>query len=150
MSDWKLGLRELIGRAGSGPRPTSEPSGEGPKPARIRAYLTEIVAPAFEEVATELQELGRHVEVDVDDRRASIAVWHEGFEEFFYEIRVRPYGAEQYSFPAVPLRDPQGKTYRAEAHIRERSLERDVTNASRDDLIQSFLDEYQRHLEWSR
>ncbi|MDZ7779469.1 MAG: hypothetical protein U5R14_05935 [Gemmatimonadota bacterium] len=48
------------------------------------------------------------------------------------------------------MSDPHGKEYRAEAHVRDRSLEQDVTNATKDDLITSFLREYRRHLEWHK
>ncbi|MEX2473149.1 MAG: hypothetical protein WEA34_13260 [Gemmatimonadota bacterium] len=143
MSDWKADLRSLISGSGEVPRTGSE--GE---PPGIRRYLTRVAAPALEAVAAEFQELGRDVEVDEDERYASITVLHDDAEEFFFEVRVKPYGADGFAFPTVPLRDPQGKTYRAEAHLRDRALERDVTGADQEELIRVFLEEYRRHLEW--
>lgn len=144
MSDWKEDLRALLGRSGGR---GSEAPREG-EPPRIRQYLKRVVAPALEEVASELQELGRHVEVDEDERYAAVTVMYDDREEFFFEVRVKPYGADGFAFPVVPLHDPHGKTYRAEVHVRDRALERDVTGADKDELIRIFLEEYRRHLEW--
>jgi hypothetical protein len=144
MTDWKEDLRALLGRSG---RTQGAGRREG-EPPRVRHYLARVAIPALEEVAAELQEHGRHVEVDEDDRYVAVTVFHDDREEFFFEVRVKPYGTEGFAFPAVPLRDPEGKTYRAEVHVRDRSLERDVTSADKDELIRVFLEEYRRHLEW--
>lgn len=144
MSSWKEELSWLLGRS----HEAEEEGLRHSEPPRIRRYLARVVIPALEEVAAELQEHGRHVEVDEDDRYVAVTVFHDDREEFFFEVRVKPYGTEGFAFPAVPLHDPEGKTYRAEVHLRDRALERDVTGADKDELIRVFLEEYRRHLEW--
>lgn len=144
MSDWKEELGSLLGRADAQERAESR---EG-EPPRIRRYLARVVIPALEEVAAEFQEHGRHVEIDEEDRYVAVTVLNDDAEEFFFEVRVKPFGTEGFAFPAVRLHDPEGKTYRAEVHLRDRALERDVTGADKDELIRVFLEEYRRHLEW--
>lgn len=144
MTDWKAELDELLDIADRrAPPPDHEPIG-------IHDFIAKVVVPAFEELATELQQRGRDVEIDQGDDDAWIRVATDGHEEFYYRVDVKPYGASKYAFPLVPLSDPQGKEYRAEAHVRDRSLEQDVTNATKEDLIESFLREYRRHLEWHK
>ncbi len=143
MSDWKEELRTLL---------TSTEGRERPKPegpSRVRGFISEVAVPAFEELAGELQEYDRDVEVEHGDRSASIRVLKDGKEEFYYEIKVRAYRAKGFAFPIAPLRDPQGQTYRAEIHLRDRPLHQDVTNSTREDLIRYFLHDYGRHLTWT-
>lgn len=143
MSDWKEDLRQLLA-ASEGAR---SPKPEGP--LRVRGFISDVVVPAFEELARELQEHGRDVEVEHGDRSASIRILRDGAEEFYYEVKVKAYRTRGFAFPVAPLRDPEGKTYRAEIHLRDRELHHDVTNATRDDLIRYFLQDYSRHLIWT-
>ncbi|WP_181919706.1 hypothetical protein [Alkalilimnicola ehrlichii] len=49
----------------------------------------------------------------------------------------------------LPLEDAYGHVYRAEALVREGPLHRDVTDFSKERIIQNFLYEYQRHIHWT-
>jgi len=142
VSDWKKELKELLER-------TPEERKVRPEgPTRIRGFISDIVVPAFEEIAEELQEYGRDVEVEYGDRTASIRVVKDGKEEFYYEVRIKAYQKLRFAFPIAPLRDAEGKTYRAEIHLRDRALLHDVTNATKEEMIQYFLRYYARHLTW--
>lgn len=143
MSDWKDDLKTLLATTEGAGRP--KPAG----PSRVRGFISEVVVPAFEEVATELQEYGRDVEVEHGDRTASIRILKDGREEYYYEVKVKAYRTRGFAFPVVPLRDPEGKTYRAEIHLRDRALHQDVTNSTKEDLIRYFLHDYGRHLMWN-
>ena len=143
MSDWRDELKTLLA-ASEGER---RPRPEGPQ--RVRGFISEVVVPAFEELASELQEYDRDIEVEHSDRMASIRVLRDGKEEFYYEVRVKAYRSSGFAFPVAPLRDPEGKTYRAEIHLRDRPLHQDVTNSTKEDLIRYFLHDYSRHLMWS-
>jgi hypothetical protein len=142
MSDWKEDLRRLLATTGGAERP--KPEG----PSRVRGFISEVVVPAFEELATELQDHDRDVEVEHGDRTASIRIVNQGKEEFYYEVKVKAYRTGGFAFPVVPLRDVEGKTYRAEIHLRDRALHHDVTNSTKEDLIRYFLHDYGRHLMW--
>jgi hypothetical protein len=144
MSDWKKELKGLFD--------TPESSGGRARAERrrVKGFIADVVVPAFEEVAAELQEYARDVEVEFGDRMASITVFHEGTEEFHYEVRVKAYRKRDFAFPAIPLFDAEGQSYRAEAGLRSGSLHLDVTNFTPEELIESFLREYRRHFEWER
>ena len=141
MSGWTEKLRNLLREV------DTQEVDQQPR-RRIVNYLSEVVIPAFEEVAGELQDLGRDVEVEHGHRRASIRVVREGNEEFYYEVRVRPYREREFAFPVISLRDGEGKTYRAEAFLRDQPLKKDLTDFTREELIEDFLREYERHLKW--
>jgi len=142
VSDWKNQLKELLGSASGegGPRP--------PGPTRVRGFISGVVVPAFEEIAEELQEYGRDVEVEFADRNASIRVVYQGKEEFYYEVKIRAYQKRKFAFPMTPLRDAEGRTYRAEVHLRDGAQHQDVTDVTKEELIQYFLHDYARHLRW--
>jgi|GEM_PF-2474316 len=140
---WKTRLRELMDETG-GERPPLPRH-----PLRVRGFISDTVVPAFEEVAEELQEYGRDVEVEYGDRSASIQVLRDGKEEFFYAVRIKAYQTSRFAFPVLPLRDREGRTYRAEIHVRDRPLHQDVTDSDKDEIIQYFLHDYARHLRWN-
>lgn len=143
-ADWKKELRDFLSHSGTSAARKQE------ERRRIKGFIADVVVPAFEEVAKELQALGRDVEVEFGDRVASIIVVHEGEEEIHYEVRARAYRKRDFAFPAIPLFDAEGQTYRAEAYVGSRELHHDVTDFSREDLIRSFLDQYERQLRWER
>ncbi len=143
--DWKEILKELFEEAES---PAARRRAER---RRVKSFIQEVAVPAFEEVAEVLQDYGREIEVEFGERMASITVRdEEGEEEFYYEVRVRAYRKRDFAFPAIPLFDAEGQTYRAEAVLRSGPLHRDVTNYSKDELIESFLREYRRQFQWDR
>lgn len=141
-SDWRDELRRLLSMA-EGERKVRP---EGPR--RVRGFISEVVVPAFEEIAQELQEWERDVEVEYGDRSASITVRKDGQEEFHYAVRIRSYKRREFSFPVIPLRDAEGETYRAEIHLRDRPLHQDVTDCDKGELIRYFVHDYARHLRW--
>jgi choline/glycine/proline betaine transport protein len=139
---WKRTLEELF-------EAVEAPGRAAPAdPPRVKRFIAEVVVPAFEEVARELQKHGRDVEVKFGDRKAQIQVLHDGEEEFFYAVEANPYRKRDVAFPLVPLRDAEGRTYRAEARLRNRPLHEDVTDLTREEIIESFLREYGRRLRW--
>jgi choline/glycine/proline betaine transport protein len=142
MSSWKETLNEIFSAAERRAQTGDEPR------RRVKHFIARVVVPAFEEVAGELQEYGRDVEVEHGERQASIRVLFEGEEEFFYEVRAKVYRKRDFAFPAIPLHDAEGVTYRAEAHLKDRPLNEDVTDFTKDRIIESFLREYSRHLRW--
>lgn len=144
MSSWKDHLKEIVDAADSSGRKTKE---EG---QRVKGFLGDVVVPAFEAFAQQLQELERDVQMDLGDRKAQLLVLKDGEEEFFFEIRIRAYRKRDFAFPVIPLRDSEGDIYRAEASIRSGSLFHDLTDYSREGLLDVLVTEYGRHLRWER
>ncbi len=141
--DWKTRLRDLMDETGGDHPPLPR------SPMPVRGFISDVVVPAFEAVAEELQEYGRDVEVEFGERSASIRVVRDGKEEFFYAVRVKAYQTKRFAFPVLPLRDREGRTYRAEIHLRDRPLHQDVTDSDREEIIDYFLHDYARHLRWN-
>jgi hypothetical protein len=142
MADWKDELSRLLASS------ERERKARRGSPPLIHEFLSGIVVPAFDDLGEALRTYGRSAEVMRDDRSASILVSKDGKEEFYYEVGVRPYAASAFRFPATPLRDSEGRSYRAEARVRSGPPQQDLTHATRRHLIDSFLRQYERHLTW--
>lgn len=145
MTDWKKDLKELFDDEYHRKRKIQAES-EGK--TRVRRFISEVVEPAFEEIAEELKEYDRDIDVEVEKMTATIRVYLEGHEEFYFSIRSRPYKQKEYSFPVLPLRDDKGEYFRAEVFLKDGPLNHDVTNYSKEQIIAEFLHEYKRHLHW--
>ncbi|MDI6400789.1 hypothetical protein QLX67_02190 [Balneolaceae bacterium ANBcel3] len=145
MSDWKKTLKEILDEDFHKKlRKKAEPEAK----LKVRRFLTDIVEPAFEEVAEELKEYGRDIDIEIDKTSITMRVYFEGNEEFFFSVRSRPYRKKDFSFPVLPLRDDKGESYRAEVYLKDGPLYHDVTNYSKEQIITEFLHEYKRHMQW--
>ncbi len=146
MSDWKKELKELfddelyIKR-----KQQAETEGK----LRVKKFISEIVEPAFEDIAEELKEYERDIDVEIEKMAATIRVYYEGHEEFYFSIRSRPYKKKEFSFPVLPLRDEKGEYYRAEVYLKDGPLYHDVTSYNKEQIIRQFLHEYKRHMHWN-
>ncbi len=146
MSDWKKDLKELFDEDFQNKiRRKVESEGK----LRIKRFVSEVVEPAFEEIAEELKEYDRDIDVEIEKLAANIRVYCEGHEEFYFSIRSRPYKKKEFSWPVLPLRDEKGEYYRAEVYLKDGPLYHDVTNYTKDQIIQEFLHQYKRHMQWN-
>lgn len=146
MAEWKKTLKEIFDKEHLKKKKTKVES-EGKQ--RVRRFMSDVVEPAFEEVANELKEYGRDINVEANKMAVTIRVFYEGHEEFFFSIRSRPYRKKEFSFPVLPLKDEKGDYYRAEVFLKEGPLYHDVTNYTREQIIEEFLHEYKRHMHWN-
>jgi choline/glycine/proline betaine transport protein len=146
MSDWKQQLNNLFSEEYRKNLKKKLVAGGN---FRIKNFLSETVVPAFEEVAEELSNYGKDVDVEVGKKDASVTVSEDGDEEFFYSIRVRVYKERKYVFPVIPLSDEEGQVYRAEVHLKSGPTDHDVTTYTKDQIIENFLYEYRRHIRWN-
>lgn len=145
MEDWKEELREILRKK----ELAEAQQGEG-KDKRMpkKKFIEDVVVPAFEELAEELKEVDRDVDLEYDKDSASLTVYDDDREEFYYEIKVRAYKKRDFVFPVIPIRDDKGQTYRAEVFLRKGPLYRDVTNFSKEEIQEHFTDQYKRQLQW--
>lgn len=144
MTDWKDQLREILQAAET----TEEKRAR--KMRRVKGFLADVVVPAYDEFAQQMQDFGRDVEVDIGERQAQIRVLHDGDEEFYFDVQIRAYRKRDFAFPVIPLQDAEGDVYRAEASIRSGPLHHDLTDYSREGLLEVLVKEYGRHLRWER
>ncbi len=146
MSDWKKEMKELFDDELYIKR---KQKAESEDKLRVKKFISDIVEPAFEEIAEELKEYDRDIDVEIEKMAATIRVYNEGHEEFFFSIRSRPYKKKEFSFPVLPLRDEKGDYYRAEVYLKDGPIYHDVTNYNKEQIIRQFLHEYKRHMQWN-
>ena len=146
MSDWKKELKELFDDE---LYIKKKEQAESKDKLRVKKFISDIVEPAFEDIAEELKEYERDIDVEIEKMAATIRVYHEGHEEFYFSIRSRPYKKKEFSFPVLPLRDEKGDYYRAEVYLKDGPLYHDVTNYNKEQIIREFLHEYKRHMHWN-
>ncbi len=146
MSEWKKTLKEIFDEDFH-KKVKKDVESEGK--LRVKRFISDVVEPAFEEIADELKEYDRDIDVETERMSATIRVFYEGHEEFYFSIRSRPYRKKEFSFPVLPLRDEKGDNYRAEVFLKEGPLYHDVTNYSKEQIINEFLHEYKRHMQWN-
>lgn len=149
MNDWKSTLRQLF--SDEYRERFKEKQEERKGKLRLKQFISGVVEPAFEEIADALGEYGRDVEIQTGKNFAAIRVIYEKKEEFYFAVKIKPYGERKFMFPVMPIRDEAGQTYRAIVHlkeVKEREVEHDVTNYTRAELIDAFLFYYRRHFEW--
>ena len=115
----------------------------------MKRFISDIVEPAFEEIAEELKEYDRDIDMESDRMSCTLRVFYEGKEEFYFSIRSRPYKKKDFSFPVLPLKDEKGDYYRAEVFLKDGPLYHDVTNYNKEQIIGEFLHEYKRHMKWN-
>lgn len=146
MSNWKQNLKEIFDEDLL-KKKKKEVESEGK--FRVKRFISEVVEPAFEEVADELNDYDRDIDVETETMSATIRVFHEGSEEFYFSIRSRPYRHKEFSFPVLPLKDEKGDQYRAEVFLKDGPLYHDVTNYTKEQIIGEFLHQYKRHMQWN-
>lgn len=149
MSDWKQTLEHLF--SDEYRERFKKKQEERKAKLRLKQFINEVVEPAIEEIAEALGAYGRDVEIRTGKNAAVIQVLYEGKEEFYFGVKIKPYGERKFMFPVIPIRDESGQTYRAIIHLKEakeRQVEHDVTNYTRSELIDAFLFYYRRHFEW--
>lgn len=146
MNNWKNILKEIFDEEY---RKKARKRFESEGKLRVKKFLEEVVQPAFEEIASEMSEYDRDVEVEIGRMSVSLRVYFEGNEEFYFAVKSRPYKEKEYSFPVLPLRDEKGDEFRAEVFLLEGPLQHDVTNYSQQEIIEEFLHQYKRHMQWN-
>lgn len=144
-SEWRYELKELLNDVERFKEKKNR--GEEGK-IRIRKYINDVVVPAFEEIAEELQNYNRDVDVETDKAGAALKVFHEGEQEFYYAIKARIYKKRDFAFPLIPLSDDKGQIHRAEVYLKDGPTEMDVSDFTREQIIKNFLYEYRRFLRW--
>jgi hypothetical protein len=150
MSDWKLKLTHLFSDEYRDRFKKKQEERKGK--LRVKQFIADVVEPAFEEVAGTLNEFDRDVEIETSRNSAVLKVTHKGKEEFYFGIKVRPYEERKFMFPVLPIRDEAGQLYRAVIYLKgekERMVEHDVTNYTREDIAETFVYYYRRHFEWN-
>jgi choline/glycine/proline betaine transport protein len=136
----------------------SRPTGEGegwqrrlrgivmmPRRAHVERFIEEVVRPACEAVAEELQKQGFDTRVVAgEDGGVMLEVGHGEHLDFHYGVRPRAY--IQPSFVMRTSDEQESRKYfRAEVYLKEGGQDYDIMGWSRDGVIGDILDQYERH-----
>ncbi len=147
MSDWERDLETFFRARGEEPHPST-----GDLLARrsdeARAFITQTVVPAFEEVNTALAQYGRESLLSTAHQgrlAASIRVRNEGRDEFEYLIGVRV--TPERALPYVEIVTHPGWPRRAsEGALREGAQQYSASDITKEEVIRHCLSAYMTHL----
>jgi len=111
---------------------------------RVEKFYSTIVNPAFEELKSELKKHGREVDVYTERRDfASIIVQFEGEEELDYSIEVMLYPGLAFPRPVIHYTEwASSRRLRVEGLLRAGIQDYDISDITRDEIIEHFLNEY--------
>ena len=117
------------------------------KKSEVESFYSVKVVPAFEELRSELEKHGREVSIHAGKEYASIAVKFKGVEEYSYTIKVRisPDRAFPYPESQIATRRDGKSHHMSGGFIRSGLQEYDVSDISKEEIIQDFLRGYELH-----
>jgi hypothetical protein len=117
---------------------------------RVEKFYSTIVNPAFEELKSELKRYGRDVEVYTERRDfASIIVNFEGEEELDYSIEVMISPVRIFPRPVIHYTEwASSRRLRAEGLLRKGRQDYDISEVSKEEIIEHFLNEYKNYIEF--
>lgn len=110
----------------------------------ITAFLTGSAQPALEAVAAQMRDSGLAPESAYSTERLDLTIPHAEHGLFRYTIRARSYRAPSFAWAATEAVEPEGRHYRAMAYSSEGDQPHDVTDYTRDQLINELLNRYAR------
>ncbi|WP_313622204.1 choline BCCT transporter BetT [Achromobacter sp.] len=117
-----------------------------PRRAHVLRFISDVVRPAFEDVADELRKQGYAVDVREDEEAggAILEVSHGEHLDFSYAVQPQAFVRPSLT-PDEAADEEERKYFRAEVHLREGGQDYDIMGWSRDAVIGDILDQYERH-----
>ncbi len=115
---------------------------------RVEKFYSTIVNPAFEELKSELKRHGRDVEVYTERKDfASIIVNFEAEEELDYSIEVMISPVRVFPRPVIHYTEwASSRRLRVEGLLRKGPQDYDISDISKEEIIEHFLDEYKNYI----
>lgn len=145
MSDWKADLANFLNDKEKKNQINAEKLISAKE--SIAKFFSETVMPTFEELKVELEKHQREVVITSNKEHATIIVNYKGHTEISYSIKINIHSGGVYPFPEIRFIDPtDGKMYKAEGVFRSGAQDYDISQITKDEIIQSFLNQYKLHL----
>lgn len=135
MDDWKTEVSEFY--KGLENKATRAAEQQNQELAAVHNFFSNIVAPAFAELKTGFEQLGRKVETSVASDSASISIFKE--EKLEYELKIRTNGNRVY--PVLPI-----NVINAQSISTPGGFKKDFREMTKGYLVQSFLTAYKQFL----
>lgn len=114
-----------------------------PNKTNVNKFISQIVVPAFDSVASELRSNQINVEVS-HEGGLSFIVDHGEEREFIYRVLTRKYSQPDI-YTDIDDEDDQSY-YRAEVHLVEGGQDYDIMGWSKTAVINNIIDQYHKHL----
>jgi len=117
---------------------------------RVEKFYSKIVNPALEELKSELKKHGREVEVYTERKDfASIIVNFEAEEELDYSIEVRISPGRVFPRPVIHYTEwASSRRLRVEGLLRKGNQDYDISDITKEEIIEHFLNEYKNYIEF--
>ena len=117
---------------------------------RVEKFYSTIVNPAFNELKSELKRHGRDVDVYTERRDfASIIVNFEAEEELDYSIEVMISPVRVFPRPVIHYTEwASSRRLRVEGLLRKGPQNYDISDISKEEIIEHFLNEYKNYIEF--
>lgn len=117
---------------------------------RVEKFYSTIVNPAFKELKSELKRYGRDVDVYTERPDfASIIVNYEGEEELDYSIEVMISPDRVFPRPVIHYTEwASSRRLRVQGLLRKGRQDYDISEISKEEIIEHFLDEYKNCIEF--
>jgi hypothetical protein len=142
MKEWKKILASFFEKQKEGKGEKEEKRSQ--EKVRVEKFYATIVNPAFEELKSEFKKYGREVDVYTERRDfASIIVDFEGEEELDYSIEVMLSPGLAFPRPVIHYTEwASSRRLRAEGFLRKGMQNYDVSDITKEEIIEHFLNEY--------
>jgi hypothetical protein len=117
---------------------------------RVEKFYSTIVNPAFKELKSELRKYGREVEVYTERPDfASIIVNFEGEEELDYSIEVMISPGRVFPRPVIHYTEwASSRRLRVAGLLRKGRQNYSISDISKEEIIEHFLNEYKNYIEF--
>ena len=117
---------------------------------RVEKFYSTIVNPALKELKSELKRHGRDVDVYTERPDfASIIVNFEGEEELDYSIEVMISPVRVFPRPVIHYTEwASSRRLRVEGLLRKGRQNYDISDVSKEEIIEHFLNEYRNYIEF--
>jgi hypothetical protein len=134
MADWRNNLGSFL---------ASGEKKSGPKEPPFQIYVREILVPAFEEIAEELDKHGRTVKIHNAGSSAAMTISVDGTEEMTYRIRERQFPNGPLPYAEVRVRERKGlRLVTVETMLRSGQPDYTLDDISKQEIIDHFLQQY--------
>jgi choline/glycine/proline betaine transport protein len=141
MADWRERLSSFLTTSDRRRRQEEENS-------EWAQFLAQVVTPAFEELAAELEKHGRTAAIRNSVVTAQLLVMNGGEEEMLYRIQAKPMPDRILPQAEIRSRERKGlKYFTTEAMLRSATPAYRLADITREDIIQNFLQHYMRRVE---
>lgn len=140
MADWRTKLRDSL--------KVTEKNRQEKESMEMNRFITEVVLPAFADIADEMKDHGRTAAIRHTETTASINIQFNGEDEMIYRIQGRTFPTNTLPFADIRFRERKGlRLIRVENMFRDGSTPYSMADITKDEIIENFVENYTRRVE---